>query len=180
MALGRLIRSVGGERYSLIPIKWLTKTFVTSDVISFLVQGTGAGMMAMGGSMASIAKGITIAGLIIQLIMFSFFIFTSLVFERRMDRSDTPAERLTSWKRHLYSLYFISGLIMVRSVFRVVEYAMGQEGYLLSHEWPMYIFDSLLMFAVMIIWALRHPACLHECVPEAQIPSLLMEDFPDK
>ena len=33
---------------------------------------------------------------------------------------------------------------MARSIFRVIEYAMGQKGYLLSHEWTMYTFDSLL------------------------------------
>lgn len=174
MALGRIIRSTGGERYSLIRVKWLTKTFVSSDVISFLVQGTGSGMMAMGGSMASTAKGITIAGLVIQLIMFGLFIITSVVFEKRMDRFSSGTG-LSSWKKHHYALYAISGLIMARSIFRVVEYAMGQKGYLLSHEWTMYIFDSLLMFAVMVIWAFWHPGALHEHVSECG--QLHMEEF---
>ena len=50
----------------------------------------------------------------------------------------------SSWKKHHYTLYAVSGLIMARSIFRVIEYAMGQKGYLLSHEWTMYTFDSLL------------------------------------
>lgn len=165
MALGRIIRSTGGERYSLIRVKWLTKTFVSSDVISFLVQGTGSGMMSMGGSMASTAKGITIAGLVIQLVMFGLFIVTSVVFEKRMDRFSSGTGS-SSWKKHHYALYAVSGLIMARSIFRVIEYAMGQKGYLLSHEWTMYIFDSLLMFAVMVIWAFWHPGALHEHVSE--------------
>lgn len=37
--LGRIILLVDGERYSLIPQRWLTKIFVTGDVLSFLVQG---------------------------------------------------------------------------------------------------------------------------------------------
>lgn len=64
----------------LLRVKWLTKTFFSSDVISFLVQGTGSGMMSMGGSMASTAKRITIAGLVIQLVMFGLFIVTSVIF----------------------------------------------------------------------------------------------------
>lgn len=80
MALGRLIRSTGGEAYSLIRVKLLTKAFVSSDVISFVVQGTGSGMMSMGGSMASTAKRITIAALVIQLVMFGLFIVTSVIF----------------------------------------------------------------------------------------------------
>lgn len=115
--------------------------------------------------MASTAKGITIAGLVIQLVMFGLFIVTSVVFEKRMDRFSSGTGS-SSWKKHHYALYAVSGLIMARSIFRVIEYAMGQKGYLLSHEWTMYIFDSLLMFAVMAIWAFWHPGALHEHVSE--------------
>lgn len=149
MTLGRIIRSIGGEKYSIIRINWLTKVFVASDVISFLVQGTGSGMMAME-SMGNTSKAITIVGLVIQLVMFGLFIVTSVIFEKRMDRFSSDA-RSSSWKKHHYALYAVSGLIMVRSIFRVAEYAMGQKGYLLTHEWSLYIFDSLLMFAVMAI-----------------------------
>lgn len=38
MTLGRIIISVDGEAYSLIKKKWLAKSFVTSDVVCFIVQ----------------------------------------------------------------------------------------------------------------------------------------------
>lgn len=41
MVLGRIIMLVNGEHLSLIRRKWLTKIFVTGDVISFLVQVVG-------------------------------------------------------------------------------------------------------------------------------------------
>lgn len=41
MLLGRMIVSVEAETYSLIKIRWLTKVFVTSDVICFFVQLAG-------------------------------------------------------------------------------------------------------------------------------------------
>lgn len=47
--------------------------------------------------MASTAKGITIAGLVIQLIMFGLFIITSVVFEKRMDRFSSGTG-LSSWR----------------------------------------------------------------------------------
>jgi hypothetical protein len=43
--LGRIILLVDGERYSLVRQKWLTKLFVTGDVLSFLMQGSGMYMM---------------------------------------------------------------------------------------------------------------------------------------
>lgn len=39
MILGRIVLLVDGAQHSVIPVKWLTKVFVTTDVISFLMQG---------------------------------------------------------------------------------------------------------------------------------------------
>ena len=41
MVLGRLIRMLQAEKYSLVRIKWLTKVFVLGDVLSFLAQSAG-------------------------------------------------------------------------------------------------------------------------------------------
>lgn len=41
MILGRIIIAVDGEKFSLIKKRWLTKIFVTTDVISFLVLSGG-------------------------------------------------------------------------------------------------------------------------------------------
>ncbi|CEN60407.1 hypothetical protein ASPCAL02847 [Aspergillus calidoustus] len=169
MVLARLIRSVGAEKYSLIRINWVTKTFVSGDIISFLVQGTGAGMMAMDG-MGEMAKGIVIGGLMVQIVVFGFFIVTSIVFERRMKRGPTTGD--TVWKTHLYPLYAVSWLIMVRSIFRVIEYAMGQKGYLLANEWPMFVFDAVLMVAVMVIWGYWHPGTIRQEAAGAQLLSM--------
>ena len=46
MCLGRLIQITHGEQHSLIRARWLTKIFVVGDVISFLLQGAGGGIMA--------------------------------------------------------------------------------------------------------------------------------------
>jgi len=41
MVLGRIIVLTDGEAHSPIRAKWLTKVFVTGDVISFLAQSAG-------------------------------------------------------------------------------------------------------------------------------------------
>ncbi|KAL4747097.1 hypothetical protein BDW72DRAFT_197094 [Aspergillus terricola var. indicus] len=181
MVLARLIRSVGAEKYSLIRITRVTKTFVTGDIVSFLVQGSGAGMMAMGGSMANTAKGIVIAGLLVQIVVFGFFMVTSVVFDKRMTRCPTSLSMSRNggdgvrWKEHLYPLYAVSLLIMIRSIFRVIEYAMGQKGYLLAHEWPMYVFDTVLMLGVMVIWGKWHPGSIRTEGTGAQLLSMNSE-----
>ena len=64
------------------------------------------------------------------------------------------------WKRHLGALYAVSALVLIRSVIRVVEYAMGQTGYLLANEWCVYVFDGVLMLAVMLVWGVWHPGSI--------------------
>ena len=54
-------------------------------------------------------------------------------------------------------LYITSGLIMVRSLFRVIEYLQGNAGSLLKREAYVYIFDGCLMVAVMMLLIWRHP-----------------------
>lgn len=41
MVLGRLIKIVNGQEYCVINLRWLTKIFVTGDIISFLVLSGG-------------------------------------------------------------------------------------------------------------------------------------------
>ena len=41
MTLGRLIRYLNAEHLSVVPVKWLTRIFVTGDVLSFLMQASG-------------------------------------------------------------------------------------------------------------------------------------------
>lgn len=62
------------------------------------------------------------------------------------------------WERHLLVLYVASALIMVRSVFRIAEYVMGWDGFLLNHEVFLYIFDAVLMFITMVLFNFWHPS----------------------
>lgn len=53
------------------------------------------------------------------------------------------------WRALMKVLIGASLLILVRSVFRVVEYLGGNDGFLLRKEVFLYVFDSVLMVAVM-------------------------------
>ena len=55
-------------------------------------------------------------------------------------------------------LFGTSFLIMVRSVFRAVEYLQGNGGEILAHEAYLYVLDALLMLIVMVIFNVVHPS----------------------
>ncbi|KAE8390152.1 RTA1 like protein-domain-containing protein [Aspergillus alliaceus] len=164
MMLGKIIVLLEAEDLSFFKKRWLTKFFVCGDILSFSVQAAGGGIMA-GGSLSAVHNGekIVIAGLVIQIVFFGFFIITTAVFHTRL--LHLPTERSMSldiWRTHMTVLYITSILIMVRSVFRVVEYAMGNNGYLLRHEAFMYVFDGVLMLAVMVVFNIVHPGKLSQ------------------
>jgi hypothetical protein len=180
--LGRIILLVNGERHSLIRQKWLTKIFVTGDVISFVVQMGGGGIQAAGSlDLLHAGEKVIIVGLFLQLAFFGFFCVVAGLFHFRLNKerrtsytgsghsrarsnsSNTPMASSDGishlpWERHMYTLYTASGLIMFRSIFRVIEYVQGNNGYLLRHEIFLYIFDALLMFIVMVLFNVVHPA----------------------
>jgi hypothetical protein len=64
------------------------------------------------------------------------------------------------WESYLIILYAASALIMVRSIFRVVEFGQGNAGYIISHEAFLYVFDGLLMVGVLVSLIVRHPSGL--------------------
>ncbi|BCS29281.1 RTA1 domain-containing protein [Aspergillus puulaauensis] len=161
MVLGRVIVAVKGARHSLIPVKWLTKIFVAGDVVSFLIQGGAAGMM-VSTDLASLGNKLVVVGLVVQVVMFGLFVVTAVIFQVRMSRDGGAGLEVFSgnfrWRFHLRTLYLVSLLVMVRSVFRVVEFVMGNDGYLLQNEWPLYVFDAALMGLVVVVFGIRYPS----------------------
>ena len=104
-------------------------------------------MLAQKNSNATLGQDIIVAGLFIQIIGFGVFIFVSLLFHKRMHANPTPISMQPDmpWQKYVYTLYFASLLIMIRSIVRVIEYVQGNAGYILSHEVFLYIFDGQWM-----------------------------------
>lgn len=154
MYLSRIITAVGGQRYSVIPIRFLTKVFVLGDVTCFVVQGAGGGLLsgAKTQSRVNLGQNVILAGLILQIVVFFFFVIVAAIFQVRM-RKDVSAMALTHvpWQRLLVGLYAVSALIAIRNIFRAIEYAMGSTGYLLNHEWASFVFDAALMIIALAI-----------------------------
>ncbi|KAF9729152.1 hypothetical protein PMIN06_000059 [Paraphaeosphaeria minitans] len=169
--LGRIILLTDGEKHSLIRQRWLTKIFVAGDVLSFLVQSGGGGIQASGTESAmKTGEKLIIVGLFLQLAFFGFFVVVAGLFHVRLQRNGPASQTMDlnalPWKKHLMALYVSSLLILVRSVFRVIEYIMGNAGYLLRHELFLYIFDALLMLFVMLIFNYFHPSEITELYHE--------------
>lgn len=162
MELGRIVELVQGDHYILIKRRWLTHTFVTGDIISFLMQAAGGGILgsAKTDSQRDLGTTLVLVGLFVQIVFFSFFVFTALLFHWRVQRA--PTQKVLSdrppYNRHLFALYCVSILIFVRSIVRVVEFIEGFDGYISTHEAFIYVFDAVPMLATMLIMNWIHPS----------------------
>ncbi|KAF7587654.1 hypothetical protein BBP40_006910 [Aspergillus hancockii] len=161
MLLGRIILVLRAESHALLKKKWLTKIFVTGDVISFIAQSAGGGIQS-GGTLDGMKLGekIIVIGLFVQIFFFGFFIVTATSFDMKLKKYPIPRchDPAIPWRKHLNVLYASSVLIMVRSVFRLIEYLQGNNGYLLHHEIFIYIFDAVLIFISMLVFNICHPS----------------------
>jgi hypothetical protein len=182
MTLGRIISGLGprGTACSIIRVKWLTTIFVVGDVLAFNIQGSGAPMLAKD-STATIGKIMVIFGLVLQIAFFGLFVIAAIIFDMRYRRGVVSGFTLVQeghnemnvspfdWQKLMTMLYATSALILVRSVFRIIEYVMGYDGYLLTREWPLYVFDLALMVVTMVLFYVWYPSIIKP-LPERTLP----------
>jgi hypothetical protein len=163
MCLGRIILLTEASHLSVVSPRWLTGTFVSGDVLSFAILGSSSGLTILStdhSSLATTAKWAVISGLGVQLVAFTLFGITALIFHARISKKPTSASITIGqgWTETLQMLYGVSTLVIIRSIFRLVEYAGGEDGYLLGHEWPLYVFDTLTMLAVAVTFFYYYPS----------------------
>ena len=161
MELGHIIQLTGQPNLSPIKLRFLTVIFVMGDIFSFMVQSTGASILTKKEADSAVTgKWIIVGGLAVQLLFFGFFMYVSASFHSRCNQNPTKRSESARvpWRKHMWALYLASALIVVRSIFRFVEYAMGSDGYLMRHEVFLYVFDSVLMLGVMVGFNIVHPS----------------------
>ncbi|EPS43993.1 hypothetical protein H072_2017 [Dactylellina haptotyla CBS 200.50] len=161
--LGRLLERVlpGGRRAKTLglPARWITWIFVTSDIISFVMQGLGAAIISAntdGKNPAAQERGthIIMAGLVVQIAFFSFFVCAVI----RFDLKTRAAFPNVKWRTLVYCLYLSCTLILIRSIYRTVEFAQGWNGYLMGHEVYFYVLEALPMLPCLLIFNIFHPS----------------------
>ncbi|KAL4804719.1 RTA1 domain protein [Aspergillus unguis] len=184
MALGRLITFLHAETLSLVPVRYLTAVFVTGDVVAFLMQAAESSF-SLGEKITIGGLGVQLTFFVFFILASTLFHYRvrrntskeGVIF--RVRELQTPSIRSSpseetqspkpngkfnwnessrcSWESLLGVLYAASILILIRSVFRLVEYVQGNRGYLIRHEVFMYVFDSSLMLGCMFVMNGWHP-----------------------
>ncbi|KAK3332840.1 RTA1 like protein-domain-containing protein [Cercophora scortea] len=162
MVLARLIRLLDAHQYSLVRTSWLTSIFVAGDVLSFLTQGAGGGILSNADTVSrrDLGNNIILAGLGIQVAFFGLFVITTVVFHIRIMRKPTQRtyQVTVPWQQFIMALYAASILVMIRSIFRMIEFSAGRDGTFQNNEVYLLVLDSALMLLVAIVFLWYHPS----------------------
>ncbi|TVY84656.1 Protoporphyrin uptake protein [Lachnellula suecica] len=164
--------------------RWLTPIFVVCDIVALFLQLVGAVIITSidigdpdAVKKANRGKHIAEIGVAVQLICFGLFSiiavrfnFTSKrfmgVFHERFngvhdDKYFTIGSSRRKFKSHWQAILrvtnFTSVCILIRSVYRMVDFALGRKGYMETHEWCLYVLDALVIFPVPLLFVWWHP-----------------------
>ncbi|WVW81622.1 hypothetical protein I302_103617 [Kwoniella bestiolae CBS 10118] len=172
--LPRLARWLEAEDQLFMRASRVTKTFIWSDVITFWLQAAGGGLSAsQSEGMQKTGLYVALIGLIIQCVSFLLFLCLAIVFGYRI--RGTPKwtnaplnsqgytvhlRKMEDWRIILYAVLWTGIGIMIRCVFRVIEYAEGFDGNLRNTEWAFYVFDALPLFLAIAVWVFVWPPAI--------------------
>ncbi|KAJ6553416.1 RTA1 like protein-domain-containing protein [Mycena capillaripes] len=176
MLLSHLARTFDQEvadRCLLIRHSRITKIFVWSDFSTFMLQSGGGGLTATTDvKMAALGNRIALIGLVMQIVSFGFFTLVLYVFASRVSqhfpelwRPKAPRpfkvfsrQPFDEWRILVYIMGVTCVAIIVRSTFRVAEFAGGYNGRIATHEGYFYALDALPLWVAMTLYAVVWPS----------------------
>ncbi|CZT02522.1 related to RTM1 protein [Rhynchosporium agropyri] len=163
MAMGRVALHAAPKEFQTmkhlwIPPRYMTPLFVTCDIAAFVTQVMG-GVDSTDKDIEVAKKGLDTMkiGLIIQLICFGFFLVISIRFHSVSKRFEQfwPDKQ---WPNFLWAINVAGTLIFVRCIYRLIEFSLGHDNYLITHEWNFYVFETCFILPVFFIFNWYHPA----------------------
>jgi len=178
MTLSRYVRALDATGYAVLRPSWTTATYICIDIISFVCQMAGSAMQASGDAAGiKTGNGVVMGGLGFQLAAFVIFVGMAATVHIRLNREPTSASSrmYVRWRRYFWSLYAVSLLVFVRSLFRLIEFGQGSHRAIYKTEVYLYIFDGGLMWCVVMVMLVMHPGMLLRCVRKVDAGCLVVE-----
>lgn len=149
---GQFVADCLDPSYSRIPPRKAATWFVISNLVSSLIQTVGGGLQTSKSvSTDKLGVNMVLAGLAIQTIPFALFIFLCLHVYKHI-RAHGISLSSETWGPIVPALLFSSATIMLRCIYRIIEYIQGSGGYLMTHELWLYLLDALPLFIGIIVY----------------------------
>ncbi|KAL3477754.1 RTA1 like protein-domain-containing protein [Aspergillus californicus] len=169
-----------------VPPRFVTPIFVGFDVVALFLQVVGAIMITSGNGASqddidtfNRGRDLALIGVIVQIVAFGIFTIAAVRFNFTSKRflkaapqplfsPDQDADgfalqvqdkpRKAEWQYLLRAVNFSTIMILIRSIYRMVEFTEGHGGYINTHEWSFYIFDAVPIFPCVALFVWWHPS----------------------
>ncbi|KAF9121744.1 hypothetical protein BGX30_002400 [Mortierella sp. GBA39] len=158
------------SRYSFIPPRIVGRVFIWSDVTTFMIQIAAGGLLGSGGdnlSLIQIGDKLFLVGVCAQGVCYLLFTalltvtLMRLVSERQAAGLNRSGRGCMGLDKNTFKMtigfYFSSLCIAIRSVYRIIEFAQGNSGYLVSHEVYLFLLDAAPLVLAIGVWAILWP-----------------------
>ncbi|EGG19987.1 hypothetical protein DFA_07102 [Cavenderia fasciculata] len=156
--LGKVMKKTGITHPIFRPkvVKYL---FLIVDICSIFIQSAGGALLAQSADNINLqtpAKAVMLTGLTIALTSFTLFFFLIVYLHIKVLREKSD-EADKKWRVIFIALYISGLLIILRSIYRVAEYAGGYHSAIMLNEGLFFGLDALPMFLLMCVWIPFHP-----------------------
>ncbi|KAG2488286.1 hypothetical protein HYH03_013136 [Edaphochlamys debaryana] len=154
VVVGRLMMLGDPQHLSFRPV-WVARLFFASDILTLSIQGAGGAMISSTDLQTQdMGTSLMLIGLSLQLGFFT--LFTCLALWMQHSAKFALKERANPKPQIFWCLYSTIALMYIRNIFRVVEFVMGYDGALATHEEYLYGFDFVPIFLCVVIFCVYH------------------------
>jgi hypothetical protein len=145
------------DEYGVFRAGRIATFFFLSDVVAFMIQASAAAFLTSSDP-STISKGQTVIeiGLAWGLAFIGLFFFVTCFVYLSKTYTIKNHPDLALIKRMYVSLFITITLLLIRSVYRMVEFVQGTTGYVASHESFFGVFDTGLMILACVFYSMFH------------------------
>lgn len=155
-------------------VKWI---FLVVDVSAFVLQLFGGGFMAMNNAnLLNVGRYIIIVGLAISLLCFLFFLFLCIYIHTKVEQAVTGSR--PKWHLVFLAIYTNMLMLIIRSVYRLAEFAPGYHSAIALNEALFYGLDGLPILLLYLTWVPLHPGFVFKqtkVITEEKEPKRIVE-----
>ena len=126
-------------------LDWLTAIFVTPGLVKAYDDDAED---------RRVGRILVLISLVMQALLYAGYIVILAIWHRRV--SNMQAQKALP-RKYLTALYACAVLIIIRCIYRCVEYSEGNYGELARHEAYFYVLDALPILAMVLLLNIYHP-----------------------
>ena len=156
-----------GPHLNRFPARYYTWAFISADILSLILQGSGGGIAATanpGSNMLNVGTDMMLTGIVLQVVTLLVFGGLALDFYLRLRKDTRPLTTYASTLSHKPSFkLFLCALalsyitVFTRCVYRIAEMAGGWSNPIMQSEGDFIALDSVMVMLATAALTVAHP-----------------------